>query len=66
MGKLGNSLNVGGSAGESVEDIVEVSAWLHRDDSELVLLIDPDEEGLGVVVENASALGPLAVETASL
>jgi hypothetical protein len=39
---------------------------LHGDDSELVLLVDPDEEGLGVVVEDASAAWPVTVEVAGL
>jgi hypothetical protein len=39
---------------------------LHGDDTELILLVDPDEESLGVVVEDTTALGPVAVESASL
>jgi hypothetical protein len=39
---------------------------LHGDDSELVLLVDPDEESLGVVVEDASAGWPVSVEVAGL
>ena len=39
----------------------DVTALLHGDDPELVLLVDPDEEGLGVVVEDAAALGPVAL-----
>jgi hypothetical protein len=66
MSELGNLFDVSGSAGESVEDGVEVSTILHGDDSELILLIDPDEESLGVVVEDTSALRPFAVKTASL
>jgi hypothetical protein len=64
VGELGNLLDVSCGAGKSVEDGVEVGTWLHRDDTELILLINPDEEGLGIIVEDASALGPLAVETA--
>ena len=66
VGELGNLLDGGGSAGKAVEDGMEIGAGLHGDDSELILLIDPHEESLGVVVEDASAFGPLAVETASL
>ena len=32
----------------------------------LVLLIDPQEEGLGLVVEDASALGPVTLHTSNL
>lgn len=66
MGELGNLLNVSCGAGKSVEDSVEIGTWLHGDDTELIFLINPDEEGLGIIVEDASALGPLAVEIASL
>ena len=54
-----------GGAGKSVEDLLDVSTLLHRDDAELILLIDPDEERLLGVVEDASALGPVAVQAAS-
>jgi nitrate/nitrite transporter NarK len=35
---------------------------LHRYDSELVLFVDPDEEGLVVVVEDATGLGPVVLK----
>ena len=66
MGELGVLLDVSAGAGESVEDGVDVSTWLHRDDSELILLINPHEEGLGIIVEDTSAFGPFTVKTASL
>ena len=66
VGELGVLLDVGSSAGESVEDGVDVSAWLHRDNSELILLINPHKESLVVVVEDTSALGPFSVEVACL
>ncbi len=66
VGELGNLLDVSAGAGKSVEDGVEVSTGLHGDDTELIFLINPDEEGLGIVVEDTSALGPFTVETASL
>lgn len=66
VGELGDGLDLGGGAGEALEDGTDVGTLLHRDDTELILLIDPDEEGLGVVVEDTSALGPVAVEAASL
>jgi hypothetical protein len=33
VGKLDNSLDVGGSAGESVEDCMDVGTLLHGDDA---------------------------------
>jgi hypothetical protein len=40
---------------KSLEDLEERSSLLHRNDSELVLFINPHEEGLALVVENTSA-----------
>lgn len=53
--ELADGLDVGGSSAESIENFEDTSSWLHGDDSELILLIDPDEESLGVVVEDTSA-----------
>ena len=64
VGELGLRLNLGGSDGESLEDLADVRSLLHRDDTELVLLVHPHEERLGVVVEDAASFGPLALKTA--
>ena len=64
--ELGNCLDVLAGAREAVENDVEVSTLLHRDDAELVFFVNPHEEGLVVVVEDTSAFGPFAVKTASL
>jgi len=66
VGELGLRLNLGSGDGESLEDLTDVRALLHRDDTELILLIDPDEECLGVVVEDATSLGPFTLESAGL
>ena len=66
MGELSMLLDVGAGTRESVEDGVDVSAWLHGDDSELILLIYPHKEGLGIIVEDTSTFGPFTVKTASL
>ena len=66
VGEAGTGLDSGGGSGETVEDLTDVGTWLHGDDTELILFVDPDEEGLVVVVEDTTTLGPVAVETASL
>ena len=66
VSELGDFLDVGAGTGESVEDLVEVSALLHGDDTELIFFVHPHEEGLLVIVEDTSALGPFAVQAASL
>ena len=66
VSELGSGLDSGGGAAETLKDSADVGTLLHGDDTELILLIDPDEESLGVVVEDTSALGPVAVETAGI
>ena len=66
VGELGDLLNVFACAREALEDGMEVSTWLHGNDSELIFLIDPHEEGLVVVVENTSSVWPVTVQVASL
>lgn len=64
--ELGDLLNLLRGNGESLEDLTDVGALLHGDDSELILLIDPDEEGLGIVVVDTTGLWPLSLKTAGL
>jgi len=66
VGEAGFLLNGLSGSGESLEDGSDISTLLHGDDTELILLIDPDEESLGIVVEDTSALWPVSVETTSL
>lgn len=63
--ELTDGLDVSSGSAESVEHLEDTSSLLHGDDSELILLIDPDEESLGVVVEDSSAGWPVSVEVAS-
>ena len=66
MSKLALGLDVSGSSGESLEDFLDTSTLLHGDNSELILLIDPHEEGLGIIVEDTTATGPVTVQVESL
>jgi len=59
-------LDLSSCDGESTENSSNVSSLLHRDDSELILLVDPDQECLFLVVENTSASWPVSVETTGL
>jgi hypothetical protein len=54
------------TAGETLENSLDVTAGLHGDDAELILLVDPDQEGLGFVVEDATAFGPVTLHTCDL
>merc|ERR1719278_2171224 len=58
LDRVSHSLDATGKTGE---DSLDVAALLHGDDPHLVLLVHPQEEGLGLVVEDSSALGPVAL-----
>ena len=62
--ELANGFDVSSSSAESVEDLEDTSSLLHGDNSQLILLIDPDEESLGVIVEDTSARWPVSVKVA--
>jgi len=66
MSEFGNLLNCLSSSAESVENCMDICSRLHRDDTKLVLFIDPNKECLGIVVEDTSAGWPVAVQSASL
>ena len=51
---------------KTCEYLSDVSALLHRNNSELVFLIDPNKESLVIVVEDATTLRPVPVETGGL
>merc|ERR1711963_1351694 len=50
---------------KSLKDTLDISTLLHGNDSELILFIDPDEEGLGSIVEDTSAFGPVSLHTSN-
>ena len=66
VSELSLGLDESSGLGESLEDLADVGSLLHGDNTELILLIDPDEESLGVVVEDATGLRPLTLETTGL
>jgi len=66
MGKLGFFLNLSSSNRESSEDSKDIGSWLHGDNSELILFVNPDQESFILVVEDTSSRWPVSVETARL
>jgi len=52
-------LNLIDSTSEATEDGLHVSTLLHRDDTDVVLLVHPHQEVLVVVVPDATTLGPV-------
>ena len=66
MSKLGVSFNLSSCNSESAEHSSDISSLLHRDDSELILFVDPNKESLFFVMENTSACWPVSIETTGL
>jgi len=62
MGELADFLNGCSSSAKSVEDSLDVGAWLHGNDSQLIFFIDPDKECLFIVVEDTSSGWPVLVQ----
>jgi len=59
---IANSLD---STGKTSEDSLDVSSLFHGDDTGLILLIDPHKEGLSVIVEDSTTLGPVTLHTSN-
>jgi len=59
-----SGLKMSNSSAESVENFNDTSILLHGDDSELILLVNPDQESLGFVVEDTSARWPVSIQVA--
>merc|ERR1711936_102549 len=57
-----NSLDTLGKPGE---DLLHISTLLHGNDTGLILLVDPDEEGLVPVVEDATTLRPVTLHASN-
>jgi len=62
--EFGLSLDLTSGTGKSLENFVDVGTLLHGDNSKSILFVNPNEEGLGIVVEDTSGFGPLTLETA--
>merc|ERR1711936_1529545 len=50
---------------DGVTNSLDIPTLLHGNDSELIFFIDPDEESLGSIVEDASALRPVSLHTSN-
>jgi hypothetical protein len=59
--EFGNLFNFGESFVKSIKNLSDVGSWLHRDNSELILLVNPGKESLGIVVVDTSVLWPVPV-----
>merc|ERR1719204_1464830 len=62
LDRVTNSLD---SSCKSLKDTLDITSLLHGDNSELILFIDPDEESLGIIVENTTSLRPISLHTSN-
>lgn len=51
------------SLAESLEHLSDVSSLLHRDQSGVILLVDPHKECFGIVVPDSTAIWPITSHT---
>jgi len=61
VSKLSLLLDFSSSTGKPAKNCTNISTRLHRDYTKLILLVDPSQECLRVIVEDASAFGPVTV-----
>lgn len=66
MREFGNLLDLSGGTSKSAKNFTDIGTLLHGDDTELILLVDPCQESLGIIMEDTSAFRPVTVKTASL
>ena len=66
MSEFGNLFDGGSSLSKSSEYGSNIGSFFHRNDSELILLIDPDEECLVLVVVYTSAGWPVSIKAACI
>merc|ERR1719249_68583 len=62
---LDRVLNGLDTLGKPLKDFLHISSHLHRDDTELIFLVDPDEESLFVIMEDATTLRPVTLHTSN-
>lgn len=55
-----NILNLLNKLGKSFEHFIDISSFLHADDSELIFFINPHKGSLVLIMENSSSFGPFS------
>merc|ERR1719270_2218497 len=53
------------TSSKSLKNTLDIPTLLHGDDSKLILFIDPNEEGLGSIVEDTTTLRPVSLHTSN-
>ena len=62
MSEFGNLFDGGSSLSKSSEYGSNIGSFFHRNDSEFIFFIDPDEEGLVFVVVDTPSRRPVSVK----
>jgi len=62
LDRVSNSLD---TLGKSFKDSSDITSHLHGNDTELIFFIDPDEEGLLVIMEDTTTLRPVSFHTSN-
>jgi len=50
---------------KTLKDTLDISSLLHGDNSHLIFFIDPEKEGLGIIVEDTTTLRPVTLHTSN-
>jgi hypothetical protein len=59
-------LDVVDGVGQATENFSQVAAHLHGDDAQVIFLVAPDQEGLGVIVVDTATRWPVTASVGSL
>lgn len=59
-------LDVVDGGGQATEDLSQVASHLHGDDAQVIFLVAPDQEGLGIVVVDTATRWPVAASVGGL
>lgn len=66
MAEWNTLLDIVDGSGQATEDLTQVSAHLHGDDTQVIFLIAPDQEGLGVIVVDTTSWWPVTASVGGL
>lgn len=66
MAEWNTLLDVVDGVAQATEDFSQVASHLHGDDAEMIFLIAPDQEGLGIVVVDTTSRWPVTASVGGL
>jgi len=63
MSKFSDLFDSVSTCSKSSKDFADIGSFFHRNDSKLIFFVDPDKEGLILVVVDSSTGWPVSVES---